>query len=111
MTEPSSNDRAGDGADPVWRHSRREMVGILLVFVVFLAWTVGASAAWGYGESARTTIVAGVPAWIWLGVAAPWAAATAATVAFAMMFLRDDDLGEQTAEPDAGRESQPPSDA
>jgi hypothetical protein len=90
------------------RNARREACVVLAVWGLLLLWVVGYSYLRGYShaagspamrwnlaaprdaESFRTVL--GLPDWVVLGIGIPWLAATAFTVAFAFLGLRDDEL-------------------
>ena len=83
--------------DPTFRSTRREAAVIFAVWVAALLWTVPVCYFAGYGETARTATVAGIPQWVFWGVAVPWTASSAFALWFSLRVMADDDLGE--AEP------------
>lgn len=80
--------------DPTFRSTRREAAVIFAAWVAALLWTVPVSYLSGYGETARTATVAGIPQWVFWGVAVPWAAASVFALWFSLRVMSDDDLGE-----------------
>jgi hypothetical protein len=89
------------------RHARREALIVLAVWALFLAWVVGYSYLRGYidvaeGSGARPApeveTTAGLPQWVFYGIALPWLAATLFTIFFGWRLLRDDDLGPDREE-------------
>ena len=61
--------------DPVYAHSKREAIWILVIWGLSFAWTV----PYCYYNGFRTTdpeweleVVMGMPSWVFYGVAAPW---------------------------------------
>ncbi|MEM9657552.1 MAG: hypothetical protein AAF961_04240, partial [Planctomycetota bacterium] len=71
--------------DPSFLRARREAAIILLAFLFWLGWTVGASWRLGYrsGPGELETVI-GFPSWVFWGVLAPWCAATLFSVVFAL---------------------------
>lgn len=86
-----------DNYDPVYVHSRRESIVLLIAFAVFLAWSVGVSYFLGYNltEEETTRTVMGIPRWVFWGVAVPWMGANLFTFGFCLFFMADDPLGEE----------------
>ena len=80
--------------DPTFRSTRREAAVIFAVWVAALLWTVPVCYLAGYGGTAWTDTVGGIPRWVFWGVAVPWAAASAFALWFSLRVMGDDDLGE-----------------
>jgi hypothetical protein len=82
--------------DKTFLNARREASVLVCVFVVFLAWCIGACYLLGYDQPVDQAppTVAGMPAWVFWGVFAPWVAANIFTFGFALFFMVDDPLGE-----------------
>jgi hypothetical protein len=96
------------------RNARREALIVLAVWAACLLWVVGFSYLRGYQhppehplveagiararDAADFSSVAGIPDWLFAGVALPWLIATLFTIVFGMRILRDDDLGEEREE-------------
>ena len=79
--------------DPVFVHSKRESIELLVAFLVFLIWSVGVSYVLGYGvEVGANETVWGIPHWVFWGVAVPWVGATLYTVYFCTFRMADDPL-------------------
>ena len=95
---------AGSSSDVVWTHSLREAIEILVVGGVFMVWTIGYSYCYGYGSDARTSLIFGIPAWAFWGIAVPWGTATLVSIAFAYWRIADDRLVDGQAEDDQGVE-------
>lgn len=93
--------------DPTFRSTRREAAVIFAVWVAALLWTVPFCYLAGYGDSAWTATVAGIPRWVLWGVAAPWGAASAFALWFSLRVMSDDDLGEEQEERDSPEEETP----
>ena len=54
--------------DPVFVHSKRESIELLVAFLVFLIWSVGVSYVLGYGvEVGANETVWGIPHWVFWG--------------------------------------------
>ncbi|MBI2824248.1 MAG: hypothetical protein HYX69_06140 [Planctomycetia bacterium] len=87
--------------DPVLTSSRREALVVLVVWVVATAWSVGYCALAGYGrDPASLTFVLWFPDWVFWGIVAPWFVCIAISLWFALVFMRDEDLGS-SADADA----------
>ena len=83
--------------DPVFRHSRREAIVILLVWLASFAWTVPYCYLKGYetpADPSELSIVWGMPAWVTWGVAVPWIVSGLVSIVLCLWFIQDDDLGE-----------------
>ena len=82
--------------DPVYVNSTRETTVLLLAFVVFLVWTVGAARWFGYGTTEQIigSRIWGMPSWVVWSVLVPWGAATLFTFWFAWFFMKNDELGK-----------------
>ncbi len=80
--------------DPVFVHSKRESIELLVAFCVFLGWSVGVSYWLGYGvdDAEVTKTFWGIPRWVFWGVAAPWIGANIYTIYFCMFRMADDPL-------------------
>ena len=73
---------------------------------VCLVWTVGTSAILGYGDSAWTASIFGIPGWVFVSVALPWVAATTFSVWYAMRGIVADPLGDgERVDEDDGHEA------
>lgn len=92
----------GSSSDAVWKHSLREAVEILVVWAVFMVWTVGYSYCYGYGSDAHIGLVFGIPAWAFWGIAVPWGTATLVSITFASWWIADDQLVDGSAADDQG---------
>jgi len=81
-------------SDPVFVHSKRESIELLVAFFVFLLWSVGVSYMLGYGADVTeaTQTVWGMPRWVFWGVAVPWMGANVYTVYFCVFRIADDPL-------------------
>jgi len=91
--------------DPVYRHARREGVEILIAWAVSLLWTILYCWAYGYQtDSANVTLIAGVPSWVFWGVAVPWVASSAFTIWYALFRMRDDPLEDEPPPAAAARD-------
>lgn len=93
--------------DPVFLHSRREAVVILLVWVACFAWVVPYSYLQGYTAPAspeHLDLVLGVPAWVFWGVVGPWIVAGAVSIGLCLWFIQDDELGAEPPAKGAGPE-------
>ena len=80
--------------DPTFRSTRREAAVIFAAWAAALLWTVPVCYLAGYGGTAATATVGGIPRWVFWGVAVPWAAASLFALWFSLRVMGDDDLGE-----------------
>lgn len=79
--------------DPLFINSKREAWWILAAWGVSLVWTVGYCAVFGYEiDVSQLTLVLGMPSWVFWGVFVPWMTATAFSVWFGLVYMRDDDV-------------------
>ena len=87
--------------DPTFLHARREAIVIFLVWCVALVWSISICYWLGYGASAtHLATIWGVPAWVFWGIAAPWAVAVVFSLWFCFRYMVDDDLsGGRPADP------------
>ncbi len=82
--------------DPVFVHSRREALVILLVWGLCFAWTVPYCYLYGYdtpADPAELALILGMPAWVVWGVMLPWGIAGLVSIALCLWYIEDDDLG------------------
>ncbi|MCA9055549.1 MAG: DUF997 family protein [Planctomycetaceae bacterium] len=87
--------------DPVFLHSRREAVVILVLWGLCFAWTIPYCYIYGYNTPADAEtlpIVMGMPAWVFWGVAVPWLVAGLISIGLCLWFIQDDDLGHAADE-------------
>lgn len=81
--------------DPLVRSSRREAIIVTALFLATMAYTLIYSAINGYNRPAGDIqIVYGFPDWIFWGVVVPWGICTIISIAYALIFMTDDPLGE-----------------
>lgn len=81
--------------DPVYLHSRREALAILLLWGGAFAWTITYCYQFGYGQRVDTEqldLVMGMPSWVVWGVAAPWIVCGTTSILMSLYFIQDDDL-------------------
>lgn len=95
---------------PAFIHGRREMIFILVVWVVALLWVVPYCYWQGFVhdpanfDPEQLETVLGMPAWVVWGIAVPWLAANLITIVFCFGFMTDDDLGEANEGEDLAEE-------
>jgi hypothetical protein len=92
---------ANDQYDPVYLHTRRESLVILIVWAVALVWSVSVCTLFGYGQAAKgeqVQLFFGMPAWVFWGVMCPWVTAGLFSIVFSLLVMADDDLGPDTSE-------------
>jgi hypothetical protein len=89
-------------ADPVFVSARREAVVAALIWGAATAWSVGYTALYGYHRSAESlTFVLWFPDWIFWGIVVPWLACIVASLWYALLFMRDEDLGSNDQDEEA----------
>ncbi len=92
-----------------FRQSRREFRFMLATWSVFAVWTAGYNGFFAKGDPGEPIrLVLGLPAWVFWGIALPWAVALTVTIWFAMCYMQDTDLGVDAAAegPSAGEEEE-----
>ncbi len=84
--------------DPVYQNSKRETQWILFIWALFAIWVVGISGWLGYktDPEAPVKVVMGFPNWVFWGIAVPWLGANIAICTFAIKFMKDDPLGDDS---------------
>jgi len=88
-------------ADPVFLSARREALVAVAIWAIATTYSVGYCALYGYGrDPASLTYVLWFPDWIFWGVVAPWLACIAASLWFAFVLMRDEDLGSNEEDDD-----------
>ncbi|MEK6237255.1 MAG: DUF997 family protein [Planctomycetales bacterium] len=100
--------------DPTFLHSRKEALIIVAAWAVCMAWTVPYCYLNGYNldpDAAASEAILGVPRWAFWGILIPWIAASVFGIAFSMLWMKEDDLGEDNPEPGAEKEQEASSDA
>lgn len=84
--------------DPVLVNARRELLVIVVLFVVFCVWSLAVCYFWGYvpagQEPPEVSITLGMPSWVFWGIVAPWLAVDVVAVWFCFIYMANDDLGE-----------------
>jgi len=94
MTGPPEHNASQDQLDPVFVHTRREAIVILIVWAIALVWSVGYCTLFGYPDSdTQVSLTLGMPSWVFFGVLSPWMGAGLFSVVFSLFFMADDDLG------------------
>ena len=91
--ESNSSNNGGAPWDAVFIQSRRELLGILIIWLIFAVWVVGASAVTGYrpiGE--EVDLVMGIPAWVFWSVGVPWLGSNVAIFWFCLRVMKDQSL-------------------
>ena len=93
-TEPQET-RSDWEWDPVFLHARREAWWILGFWLAALVWCVPYCYWAGYerpGHSVSLSMVMGIPAWLFWGVALPWGLAIVGTAFFCFRVMKNDSL-------------------
>ena len=90
-----------DGRDAVFLQSRRELIGILLIWAGLALWVVIGAGALGYRETAgEVDMVWGIPAWVFWAIGVPWLISNTVIFWFCTGFMKDQPLdpveGEST---------------
>ena len=84
-------------ADPVYVHSKREGIVILIIWALGFAWTVPYCYFTGYQtttENWKLTTTWGIPSWVFWGVAFPWFVSGVLSILMCLFYIKDDDLGQ-----------------
>jgi len=82
--------------DPVYLHSLREMLVILLLFSVACVWALCVSFSYGYqaGPDGSVPTILGMPSWVFYSVLLPWLVIDVVACWFCFFYMKNDDLGE-----------------
>lgn len=81
--------------DPLVRSARREALIVTAIFLAAMTYTLTYCGLYGYGrDAADIQLVFGFPDWVFWGVIVPWLGCTVISIAFALVFMTDDPLGE-----------------
>jgi hypothetical protein len=95
---------AADKEQRLLRNARREGLLILGVWLAALVWCVSVGYFAGSPPSSgELSLVLGMPAWVFWGVALPWGICLVFSVWFCFAYIADDDLGRDP-EPGDGHE-------
>ena len=79
--------------DDVFVQSRRELVSILLIWLVFAGWVIAASAFLAYEDTSEgVELVFGMPAWVFWAIGLPWLGANGVIFWFCLGFMKDQSL-------------------
>ena len=82
--------------DPVYRHSKREAIFILILWAGSFAWTVPYCYFNGYQttqDNWTLELTFGLPSWVVWGVAVPWVVCGIISILLCFFLIQDDDLG------------------
>ena len=87
---------------PAATSSRREALCFVALWTLTLTYTVGYCYTYGYNRPLDAalegmTFVFGWPDWVFYGIVAPWLACTVISIVFALVVMRDAELGEELA--------------
>lgn len=84
---------------PVVRSAQREAVLVLTLWAIACAFTLGYCYTNGFGgRVSELKFIAGFPAWVFVGIVAPWLFWSALSFVIANWVMADDDLGEDAEE-------------
>lgn len=109
MSEDSSRPMEKSAAR-LLRNARREAMLALVLWAIFLCWTIAACIAFGYQHplpnqetqmapvSTDVPMQGGLPTWVFWGIALPWGLATLTTIGYGAFWVRDDDLSARRDE-------------
>ncbi len=87
--------------DPVLASARSEAVISFATWAIAMAYSVIYCACNGYGRKEEDLrYIWGFPDWVFWGIVVPWAACIAFSWIFASVWMRDEDLGEDSLETD-----------
>jgi hypothetical protein len=77
----------------VLRHSRREALLALVIWLAAMSFTVGYCARHAYGrDPSDLSFVMGFPDWVFWGIVVPWVACVVVSWWFAVFFMGDEPL-------------------
>jgi hypothetical protein len=85
--------------DPTYENSRKEAIGIGLIWLACTVYCCAYSYFFGYNVDGMAKTVDdvhpiwGIPSWVFWGVMAPWAVCTVINIWYAGFYMADDDLG------------------
>lgn len=100
-----SSQTAAGAWDRVFLQSRRELIGILIIWVVLAVWVVGGAWFFAYDTpSDELKLVWGIPSWVFWSVGVPWMVANVSILWFCTCFMKDQSL--ETEGP-SGSENEP----
>lgn len=82
--------------DPLYRHARRELAELFVIFGGLFVWTIVTVAFGIYQQpaDAPVTLTFGFPSWVFWSVVLPWLACTAVTILYALFRMRPDDVAD-----------------
>jgi hypothetical protein len=79
--------------DPVLKHSRREAIVALTIWLCAMLYTVSYCSLFGYNlDQHEIQFVLGIPSWALWGIVLPWTLCLVASAWFAFGFMTDDSL-------------------
>jgi hypothetical protein len=85
--------------DPVYVSGRREALGVLVIWLAAMAYTVTYCYLHGYGRRVEDlTFVLGFPDWVFWGIITPWLICLGVSWVFAFWFMTDEQLGAEQDE-------------
>ena len=104
MKSDSESSHPTAGAwDRVFLQSRRELIGILIIWFLLAVWVVGGAWYSAYTTpSDELSLVWGIPSWVFWSVGVPWMVANLLIIWFCTRFMKDQSL---EAEEDSGGEN------
>jgi hypothetical protein len=88
--------------DPVVRTARREALIVFGIWLTALVYSVSTCYVLGYNrpvsEWTDPKLVLGFPEWVFWGIVVPWVSCSVISWVFAVVFVRDGELGEELEE-------------
>jgi len=101
MDDQDPTEKEGELATS-FRQSRKEFRFMLATWTCFAVWTAGYNGLFAKGDPGEPIrLVLGMPSWVFWGIALPWAVALSVTIWFAMFYMKDTDLGVDSAGDDS----------
>lgn len=93
MSGPKHPEPNSESWDEVFLQSRRELWGVLLIWVLFAVWVIGGSALLGFRElEGEVRLVWGMPAWVFWAIGVPWFVSNIVIGWFCLRVMKDQSL-------------------
>ena len=104
--EANASKRTSDRLDAVFVQSRRELGGILLIWMFFALWVVGTSWFLAYpSPDEEIGLILGMPSWAFWSIGVPWMGANVAIFWFCLVVMKDQSLEPEESDIEAGSQS------
>lgn len=97
--EPDDIDPNRPPYDPGFLQTRREAFAAVAIWFFALCWVVPVSYLFGYQQptnSAELSMTAGMPTWVFWGVAVPWVICSITGISLCVWFIQEEEFIEPT---------------